>query len=368
MGSLVLAFSIDKQIEQIGSIAGFAAIVGLAVLSLLYFAQAREVKRLREWAGRAPERDAELQQRVADEAARRATGAAPAARPATAAAAATAAAQAAIPRPAAAPATAAGQTAVVKPGTPPGAPAPAGATPAATAPSAAPPAAPPAAGAKPVATTPAPATSPPVGAAPASPVPPVPSVLAQAAAAGAARPRRTVTVGSTPASATVPPRRDEPEERDRLFSGRAIAATAVVAALVVVVLLVSGVLGGGDDPAPAGTTPTTAATAPAETAVPAPADTAVAVLNGTAVTGLARQAADRLEARGYPDVATRDAFDQQQQVSHVAYADGFEGAAQRVARILDIPASQVVPLDPSTQSIAGDGVELVVTMGLDQAP
>ena len=41
-----------------------AAIVGLGVLSLLYFAQAREVKRLREWAGRAPERDAELQQRA----------------------------------------------------------------------------------------------------------------------------------------------------------------------------------------------------------------------------------------------------------------------------------------------------------------
>ena len=37
---------------------------GLAVLSLLYFAQAREIKRLREWAGRAPERAPELEQRV----------------------------------------------------------------------------------------------------------------------------------------------------------------------------------------------------------------------------------------------------------------------------------------------------------------
>src|SRR5215208_3558478 len=43
-------------IEQIGSYAGLAAIVGLAVLSALYFSQARDVKRLREWAGRAPER------------------------------------------------------------------------------------------------------------------------------------------------------------------------------------------------------------------------------------------------------------------------------------------------------------------------
>ena len=46
-------------IEQIGSYAGLAAIVGLAVLSALYFSQARDVKRLREWAGRAPERAAQ---------------------------------------------------------------------------------------------------------------------------------------------------------------------------------------------------------------------------------------------------------------------------------------------------------------------
>src|SRR5262249_28486092 len=49
------------------------AIPGLAILSLLYFAQAREVKRLREWAGRAPERAQELQERVAEQAARTGT-------------------------------------------------------------------------------------------------------------------------------------------------------------------------------------------------------------------------------------------------------------------------------------------------------
>jgi hypothetical protein len=46
-------------IQQIGSYAGLAAIPGLAVLSALYFSQARDVKRLRDWAGRAPERAAE---------------------------------------------------------------------------------------------------------------------------------------------------------------------------------------------------------------------------------------------------------------------------------------------------------------------
>jgi hypothetical protein len=48
-----------RLIEQIGSYAGLAAIPGLAVLSALYFSQARDVRRLREWAGRAPERAAE---------------------------------------------------------------------------------------------------------------------------------------------------------------------------------------------------------------------------------------------------------------------------------------------------------------------
>jgi hypothetical protein len=43
-------------IQEIGAAAGVVAAVGLAVLSTLYFSQARDVKRLREWAGRAPER------------------------------------------------------------------------------------------------------------------------------------------------------------------------------------------------------------------------------------------------------------------------------------------------------------------------
>ena len=76
------------SIEQIGSYAGFAAVLGLAVLSALYFSQARDVKRLREWAGRAPERDAEARARVAAATAagqQRQAGAQPAAQPAAAA-------------------------------------------------------------------------------------------------------------------------------------------------------------------------------------------------------------------------------------------------------------------------------------------
>jgi LytR cell envelope-related transcriptional attenuator len=43
-------------VQELGAAAGLAAVVGLVVLSALHFSQARDVKRLREWAGRAPER------------------------------------------------------------------------------------------------------------------------------------------------------------------------------------------------------------------------------------------------------------------------------------------------------------------------
>ncbi|HEY7077659.1 MAG TPA: LytR C-terminal domain-containing protein [Solirubrobacteraceae bacterium] len=56
-----LAFSVQGEVEKYGAYVGIAAFIGLAILSLLYFSQAREVKRLREWAGRAPERAAEIE-------------------------------------------------------------------------------------------------------------------------------------------------------------------------------------------------------------------------------------------------------------------------------------------------------------------
>jgi hypothetical protein len=46
-------------IKEIGAFAGLVAFLGLAVLALLSFAQGRDIRRLREWAGSAPERDAE---------------------------------------------------------------------------------------------------------------------------------------------------------------------------------------------------------------------------------------------------------------------------------------------------------------------
>ena len=58
------ALSFQEQVEKYGVYVGIASFFGLALLSVLYFSQARELKRLREWAGRAPERARELEQRV----------------------------------------------------------------------------------------------------------------------------------------------------------------------------------------------------------------------------------------------------------------------------------------------------------------
>jgi LytR cell envelope-related transcriptional attenuator len=61
-----------KVIEQIGAFAGLAAFLGLAVLALLSFTQGRDLRRLREWAGSAPERDTERKETTSAIAAQRA--------------------------------------------------------------------------------------------------------------------------------------------------------------------------------------------------------------------------------------------------------------------------------------------------------
>src|SRR5256885_3228821 len=56
-------------VESIGPVLGIVAFVGLAILAFLLFQQARDIRRLREWAGRAPERAneaAEAAQAAAD--------------------------------------------------------------------------------------------------------------------------------------------------------------------------------------------------------------------------------------------------------------------------------------------------------------
>lgn len=61
-----------ELIKEIGAYAGLVAFLGLAVLALLSFAQGRDVRRLREWAGSAPERDTERKESTSAAAAERA--------------------------------------------------------------------------------------------------------------------------------------------------------------------------------------------------------------------------------------------------------------------------------------------------------
>jgi hypothetical protein len=61
-----------ELIKEIGAFAGLAAFLGLGLLSMLAFSQARDIRRLREWAGSAPERDAERKDSTSAVAAKRA--------------------------------------------------------------------------------------------------------------------------------------------------------------------------------------------------------------------------------------------------------------------------------------------------------
>lgn len=52
----------NNVIQTVGAFAGLLALLATVVLSLLVFSIARDVRRLREWAGGAPERDAEVRE------------------------------------------------------------------------------------------------------------------------------------------------------------------------------------------------------------------------------------------------------------------------------------------------------------------
>lgn len=60
------------MIEHIGAFAGLAAFIGLAILALLSFTHGRDIRRLRDWAGSAPERDAVRKEATSTIAAQRA--------------------------------------------------------------------------------------------------------------------------------------------------------------------------------------------------------------------------------------------------------------------------------------------------------
>lgn len=353
----ILALSVQDEIEKYGAYAGFGAVVGLAVLSLLYFAQAREVKRLREWAGRSPERAAELQERVQAEAQRRVVQPS-AVRPGPAPAAGAPVAPL--------PATPAGQVAAPGVGVPASAAAAATAAGAATA-------------GKAVAAT---ATDQPTSVQPGvpsvtpanglAPKPGQPLILPPAVATGGPGGPST-PAGAARASAAPEPESSSGGRRPVLPILGAVAALAVVA--VVAVLLLTG----GDDSSPtAQRTATTSApvassgdgtTTPKRTTAVAakPSTYTVSVLNGTAVPGLARGVATRLENAGWSKIGTvTNASDQTRTTTLVEYAKGREREARAVAKSIDVGADAIKPLSVASRTIAGDEAVIVVTVGRDQ--
>jgi hypothetical protein len=359
-------------IQQIGAYAGLAAIVGLGVLSALYFAQARDLRRLREWAGRAPERSAATRSRSGS-ASGRAGGNAGAVAPGAAA-------------PAPAPNPGQAQAGPRKPPQPsPAAPA-AGGSPAPVAAGAVAPAAAsePAAAAAPSsgggaasapdehgARAPSPAGSAAARSGPPAPSafqPPAPAATRPAtrppgggSAAGAGPPARMSPPRPAPGAAPPEPR-SSPRTRER--SSLPYVVLAVVGVLIVVGAgaFAVGVVGGRDEPRGS------AAEAPGSTASrdPAgavePSSVTFSVLNGTGVDGLAKQVADELEAAGYRRGNVTNASGQQAE-SVVLYAREARREAQAVARELEI--SQTEPIDARSQALAGDA-SVVIIVGADQ--
>jgi hypothetical protein len=353
-------------IQEIGSYAGLAAIPGLAVLSALYFSQARDVRRLREWAGRAPERAAEqaMGGRVTAQPQQ-------AAKPAVAAAAATGAQPAVVKQGENGDSqkTAEGdraQPTVAKPGA---------LTPAAVASAAAgatkvPPRAAAAGGS---ATGTVTRTGPPaVGA-------------ARPAAAGAAMPpRRQIPRLPSQTAAVAAPREPDPWYRrlaNRLPAGRYVA------------LIVAGalVLGGG---AAYGITQLASSDSGGKSATPAkssdlgppskskasskknkgvsgapaidPSKVTVTVVNGTTIPNLARDTATKLSSLGFQignKVTGTGSLAAAESV--VEYKPGAEAEARYLAAKLHINQKQ--PADPDAIAQAGPA-QLIVVLGADQAP
>jgi hypothetical protein len=407
-----LAFSISHFVSSVGADAGFAAIIGLAILVLLYFAQARETSTLRDEATAANQRVGELERRVAQIGR---PGVAPAPRPAGATAPATGQ-QAAVPLVSGQPATASQPLPV-----PAGAPRPM-AIPAAPAGVGAPalidatrliptlepvlqgavatvdpegaekpidgagepggaasePAAPAASlGSPPAAESPAPATAAP------SPAKPPPATAAAGAAEHAARPAAPGSNGTGEHPATQPvaasrsaedppagataPRRVQIRPGGTVPPSLSLGGSAtqsparrwlpvvlgvlIVGAIVAVLLVVTMNNGGTKAHKTAGS-PTTNAPPPATRHVFNPSTVTVSVLNGTDVSQLAHKVSQKLSGTGYHEGTVATAADQTHTSTIIGYLHGFKHDGVEVATALKLPTTSVQPADQSAQAVA----------------
>ena len=387
MSSVTAALQVSQQIKDAGAYAGLASVLGLAVLSLLYFGQARELKRLREWAGRAPERTAELQEQAA-------AASAPPPAPARAAA-------------AAAGSPAAGSVALPPPGRP------GGLAPATSAGAAAAATGLPAVASVPAA-TPVTATAPPaVPAAAASATRTAGPAQANGAWAGADQQTQALApVHSTAPGGPVMPERPEPavplrqvdgltglprrQDSDEPASiaeprGRsrgkllavALAVLGGLAAIAAVIVLLGKPSSDPTATTPAATTDVGGASVPAKKSTVSAATLTAAqrgkskifVLNGSLTNNLAAEAKNKLVTSGYRTAGggTGNAANNTNPLTQVFYAPSQKRAAQDVAKQLTVARTRVLALTPAilqqvtrydTQA-TGPGV--VVLLGADKA-
>jgi hypothetical protein len=409
MASMPLALSVHNLVSSVGADAGFAAVIGLAVLALLYFAHARETANLREEAAVLAQRLQDAEARL--DAARRPQPvvAVPAPAPASSLAAsqsipfapagtaapALSAATRVVPLPALASAAAAvpaaGSISVSRVA---GAPAPGAATG---------PAEPePAAGEAP------PVPAPPVPPDPGAPIPAptpaavtafrtAPATVAGAAGAPSAGPATNgssaptdaepqgiaAPVAAPPPRPAAPPAR--PPDRDMFVSSRSARPSrvwrrlAVLVGLLIVAGAVAGVIiatsgtGSQNPPAPAGSGSSGSSITPAKP-VFNPAHVTVAVLNGTNTNQLAHHVADRLAAEGFKEGTVATASNQTQTSTIVAYLPGASNrnAARHVAKTLNLPPSTVTPVDQAAQAVAcpppaACSANVIVTVGANLA-
>jgi hypothetical protein len=388
---MLLALSLSSGVEKAGAYAGFAAILGLGVLSLLYFAQAREVKRLREWAGRAPERAREVEDQAT--ARGRSDPPPPATTPAVRR----------IPSAPASPPTVAAPPAPVPSPAPPAGPSPA--LPVAAPAMMAAPAlasatryAPP----EPSVALPSPVVvpepkpesepEPPAVETPAQTPdettklePAVPAALTAAASRQAPQrpvPPRANGAGAPPPRRTSPLPRPRPEPLPDPAPSRSGGSTATVIGIVIALLVIAGgafaaiQLLKGNGSATKGA-PSSAARAAGRTTAkrskPGAAfsgkGVTITVLNGTPVAGLAKRVGAQLVARGFTQGAVTNASDQARSATIVSFFPGHKADAERVSRALKGVA--VEPIDPTTRGIACPNATcastVVVTVGSDRA-
>ena len=391
MVSIPFGLSVHHFISSVGADAGFASLIGLALLVLLYFAHARETATLRSRADEAGLRVQELEAQLADLADQ------------VAALPAEISVRAAAPRAAAA-AGGVQQRSVTAPGGPglpmiPSAPAGMGGPALASATRLIP--MPDALVAEP---EPAPAPAAvaggngngssriPVGAAAGTiqrPVqapaggPPRPPVGPGRAVGGARGPGSGPPRGvggqarsggpGRPAGPVMPMRPAPRRSRTgRVIAAILVAAIGAAAVVAAVLVLTHKSHSHSANKSAASASSLTSHRKTSSSTVVNPSTVTVSVLNGTDLTGLAGRVSDKLAAKGFRKGAVTDASSQTQTTSVVAYASpAYRADALAVATDLKVASSAVRLVDANTKSIAcsnnplGCSSPVYVTVGSD---